>query len=64
MYFFLFILYAVPYNNYTTIDKKESGVSGAGLPAGLVKVSSLNQSVPQHFHLENGAPISRTSSET
>ena len=24
----------------------------------------LNPSVPQHFHLENGAPISRNSSES
>lgn len=47
-------LYAVLYNDYATIDKKKSSVFEVGLSDRLVKVSALNQSGPQHYHLENG----------
>lgn len=50
----LLLLYAVLYNDYATIDKKKSSVFEVGLSDRLVKVSALNQSGPQHYHLENG----------
>ena len=47
-------LYAVLHNDYATTHKKKSRVFEVGLSARLVKVSALNQSGPQHYHLENG----------
>ena len=50
-------LYAILYNDYATLDKKKSRVFEVGLSARLVKVSTLNQSGPQHCHLENGTSM-------